>query len=106
MPEAFSLASSSVSRRFVKVSTLKLVQFQERDLSDQELVALFMDGKTFEGEQMLVCLGVTSQGRKIPIGFEQAVTENERVATRFLQKLVTRGLAFDQGLLVLCKANV
>ena len=100
VPEAFGLSSSSVSRRFVKASGRKLASFQERDLSDLDLVALFIDGKTFEGEQMLVCLGVTSDGRKIPLGFEQAVTENERVATQFLQKLVDLGLRFDQGLLV------
>lgn len=100
VPRVFGLSSSSVSRRFVKASARKLAQFQERDLSDLDLVCLFMDGKTFEGEQMLVCLGVTADGRKIPLGFEQTVTENERVATQFLQKLVDRGLSFDQGLLV------
>ena len=100
VPCAFGLSSSSVSRRFVKASARKLAQFQERDLSDLDLICLFIDGKTFKGEQMLVCLGVTVDGRKIPLGFEQAVTENERVATQFLQKLVARGLAFDQGLLV------
>ena len=100
VPGVFGLSSSSVSRRFVAATARKLAAFQERDLSGLDLVALFMDGKTFADEQMLVCLGVTIDGRKIPLGFEQTVTENERVTTQFLQKLVARGLRFDQGLLV------
>ena len=100
VPCVFGLSSSSVSRRFVAATARKLAAFQERDLSDLDLVAVFMDGKTFADEQMLVCLGVTIDGRKIPLGFEQTVTENERVASQFLQKLVARGLRFDQGLLV------
>ena len=45
-------------------------------------------------------VGITIDGRKIPLGFEQTVTENERVVTQFLRKLVERGLCYDQGLLV------
>jgi len=100
VPGVFGLSSSSVSRRFIAATARKLAAFQERDLSDLELAALFMDGKTFADEQMLICLGVTIDGRKIPLGFEQTVAENERVAGQFLQKLVDHGLRFDQGLLV------
>ena len=49
---------------------------------------------------MLIVLGITIDGRKIPLGFEQTVTENERVAAQCLRKLIDRGLRFDQGLLV------
>ncbi len=100
VPGVFGLSSSSVSRRFIAATARKLAAFQERDLSDLELAALFMDGKTFADEQMLICLGVTIDGRKIPLGFEQTVAENERVAGQFLEKLVDHGLRFDQGLLV------
>ena len=100
VPRAFGLSSSSVSRRFVVASARKLAAFQARDLSDLDLVALFIDGKTFAEEQMLIVLGVTIDGRKIPLGFEQTVTENERVAAQCLRKLIDRGLRFDQGLLV------
>lgn len=65
------------------------------------MVALFIDGKTFADEEMLIALGITIDGRKIPLGFEQTVSENERVCTQFLQKLVDRGLCFDQGLLII-----
>jgi hypothetical protein len=35
-----------VSRRFVEASAGQLRTFQERDLSGEDLVALFLDGKT------------------------------------------------------------
>ena len=100
MPCVLGLSSFSVSQRFIAASARKLATFQERDLTDLDLVALFIDGKAFADEQMLICLGVTEKGRKIPLGFEQTVTENERGTMQFLQKLVDRGLRFNQGLLV------
>ncbi len=101
IPEAFGLSSSTVSRRFIKASAEKLRQFQERSLSQYDLVALFIDGKTFADQEMLIALGVTIQGEKIPIGFVQAATENERVCRQFIQSLIDRGLAYHKGLLCL-----
>lgn len=100
VPEAFGLSSSTVSRRYVKATARKLAQFQERRLEDYDLVALFLDGKSFADEQIIIALGVTLDGRKIPLGFVQAATENERVCRRFLADLVDRGLQYEAGLLV------
>lgn len=101
IPEAFGLSSSTVSRRFIKASAEKLRQFQERSLSQYDLVALFIDGKTFADQEMLIALGVTIQGEKIPIGFIQAATENERVCRQFIQSLMQRNLSYHKGLLCL-----
>ena len=100
-PEAFGLSSSSVSRRYVKGSARKLAQFQERSLEDYDLVALFLDGKSFADEEIIIALGVTLDGQKIPLGFVQAATENERVCRRFLSDLVERGIQYEAGLLVI-----
>ena len=100
VPETFGLSASSVSRCFVKASAARLSDFQNRRLEDLDLVALFIDGTRFADEAMLIGLGVSLDGRKIPLGFEQTVTENEQIVTQFLNKLVDRGLCFDQGLLV------
>ena len=100
VPEAFGLSSSAVSRRYVKATARKLAEFQERSLEDYDLVALFLDGKSFAEEQIIIALGVTLDGRKIPLGFVQAATENERVCRRFLADLVDRGLQYEAGLLV------
>ena len=100
VPEAFGLSSSSVSRRYVKGTARKLAQFQERSLEGYDLVALFLDGKSFADEEIIIALGVTLDGQKIPLGFVQAATENERVCRRFLSDLVERGLQYESGLLV------
>ena len=100
VPEAFGLSRSSVSRRYVKGTARKLAQFQERSLEGYDLVALFLDGKSFADEEILIALGVTLDGKKIPLGFVQAATENERVCRRFLSELVERGLQYEAGLLV------
>ena len=94
------LSSSTVSRRYVKATARKLAQFQERSLADYDLVALLLDGKSFADEQIIIALGVTLDGRKIPLGFVQAATENERVCRRFLADLVDRGLQYEAGLRV------
>ena len=101
IPEAFGLSSSTVSSRFIKASAEKLRQFQERSLADYDLVALFIDGKSFADQEMIIALGVTIDGRKIPLGFIQAATENERVCRQFIDSLMDRGLQYHQGLLCL-----
>ena len=101
IPEAFGLSSSTVSRRFIKASAQKLKQFQDRSLAQYDLVALFIDGKTFADQEMIIALGVTTEGDKIPLGFVQAATENERVCRQFIQSLIKRDLVYHQGLLCL-----
>jgi putative transposase len=98
--ETFGLTASSLSRRFKRASARKLAELQERNLSGYDLVGLFLDGKTFGDDEMVVALGVTLSGGKVVLGFVQTATENEPVCTRLLRGLVERGLKYDQGLLV------
>ena len=100
IPGAIGLSSSTVSRGFVEASAAKLREFQERDLSGEDLVALFLDGKTFTDETMVVALGITLSGDKRFLGFVETDTENEKVLTPFLRLLMERGLDISQGLLV------
>ena len=100
VPETFGISASSVSRRFVQASARKLKQFQERPLDDYDFVALFIDGKSFADEEIVIALGVTMDGQKIPLGFVESATENERVCRQLIQDLIRRGLRYDQGLLV------
>jgi len=101
VPEAFGISASSVSRRFIKATAKKLKEFRERPLDDYDLVALFVDGKAFADEEMVIALGVTMDGEKIPLGFIQTATENERVCRQLIQDLMRRGLRYHEGLLVL-----
>ena len=97
--ETFGLASSSLSRRFKRASAKKLAELTERDLSGYDLVALFLDGKTFGEDQMVIGLGVTMEGEKVVLGFVQTATENERTCSAFLRGLLDRGLKIEAGLL-------
>ncbi len=101
IPGAIGLSSSTVSRRFVQASAKQLRAFQERDLSGEDVVAIFLDGKTFAEDMMVVALGITMEGQKRMLGFVQAGTENERVLTQFLRSLVDRGLDVSQGILMI-----
>jgi transposase-like protein len=98
--ETFGLSGSSLSRRFIRASAKKLAALQERDLSKHDLAAMFLDGKTFGDDQMVIALGVTMQGKKVVLGFVQTATENEPVCSEFLRGLVGRGLQAEAGLLV------
>lgn len=100
IPGAIGLSSSSVSRSFVETSAAKLKELQERDLSKADVVAIFLDGKSFADELMVIALGVTIQGDKLILGFVQTDTENEKVLTPFLRSLMDRGLEISKGVLV------
>ena len=101
IPETFGLSSSTVSRRFVESSAKQLQELLERDLSDQDIVALFMDGKAFAADEMIIALGVTLTGEKVFLGVVQTATENEKVTKEFLNQLLDRGLKIEEGLLVI-----
>src|SRR5213593_4335015 len=100
IPGAIGLSSSSVSRAFIEASAAQLKEFQERDLSGERYLALFLDGKSFADATLVIALGVTSDGSKRFLGFVETDTENEKVLTPFLRSLVERGLDTSQGLLV------
>ena len=95
--ETFGLSGSSLSRGFQRASAKKLAELSERDLSKYDVVGLFLDGKTFGDDEMVIALGVTIQGEKVVLGFVPTATENERVCTQFLGSLVERGLDVSRG---------
>ena len=101
IPGAIGLSGSTVSRTFVQASAAKLRALQERDLSDADVVAIVLDGKTFTDATMVIALGITLAGEKRFLGFIETDTENEKVLTPFLRSLVERGLDVSQGLLVI-----
>lgn len=100
VPEAFGLARSSVSRRFIRASANELRRLLERRLDDREWLVLVLDGKTFAGDQLVVALGVTSTGEKRILGLVQTASENKRVIAQFLRELGERGFPLDRPILV------
>ena len=90
-----------MSRSFIQASAATLREFQERDLSGEDVVALFLDGKAFADSTMVIALGITISGEKRFLGFVETDTEAAQVLTPFLRSLVDRGLDASQGLLVI-----
>ena len=100
VPEAFGLAKSSVSRRFVRASAKALQTLHERRHDDEDWLVLLLDGKSFADDQGVIALGVTTTGEKRIMGLVQTATENTRVCAAFLRELVARGFQTPAGLLV------
>ena len=93
VPDAFGLAMSSVSRRFVRASAHELRRRHERRHDAAEWLVLLLDGKTCAGDQRVVALGVTASGEKRILGLVQTATENKRVLAAFFRALGERGFS-------------
>ena len=48
---------------------------------------------------IIIALGITLQGDKIPLGFVKSTTENSVVIGSFLKDLINRWLKYDDGIL-------
>ena len=101
VPEAFGLAKSSVSARFIRASARERRRLLERRLDDREWLGLVLDGKRFAADGIVIALGVTRTGEKRILGMVQTATENTRVCAAFLRELVERGFTTPQGVLVI-----
>jgi putative transposase len=95
-----STSKSAVSREFVARTGEHLAGLMSRRLDDVRLAALMLDGIELKGRCCVVCLGITTDGVKIPLGLWDGSTENKTVARHLLADLVDRGLDVEQGVLV------
>lgn len=99
IPQVFGLSAGTVSNRFKEATEQKLKEFMERRLDGYEIVAIVIDGKTFQEDEMIIALGITTDGKKVLLGFIQAGTENASVCRDFLWSLLERGLKIEEGVL-------
>src|SRR5258708_9088169 len=97
--DARGASKSNASRALIDATTEKLAAFVSRQLDDVDLVAMFIDGIEFAGHAVLIALGVTIDGTKVPLGIWAGSTENSTVVTALLQNLVDRGLRVEQSML-------
>ena len=96
---ARSTSKSAVSRTFVERTRTALSELMGRQLADLRLAVMMLDGLELKGRMMIVALGITTEGAKIPLGLWEGSTENATVATALLSDLVERGLDPEQGML-------
>jgi putative transposase len=94
-----STSKSSVSRTFVERTRQALGELMSRQLGDLRLAVMMLDGFELKGRMMIVALGISTEGIKIPLGLWEGSTENATVATALLSDLVERGLDPEQGML-------
>ena len=97
--QARSTSKSAVSRSFVERTREALGELMSRQLGDLRLAVMMLDGLELKGRMMIVALGITTEGVKIPLGLWEGSTENATVATALLSDLVERGLDPEQGML-------
>ena len=94
--EAYGLEKSTISEHFIEASRGKLKEMMERRLDKIRLCALLIDATPFAGQQMVVALGITQDGRKTILGIRQGATENATVVGELLGDLMNRGLDFAE----------
>ena len=90
---------SSVSRRFVAATAARLQELMSRRLDDERWLIVFIGGFGFAGHTLVGALGVTAEGRKLPLAVVEGSTENKTLATRLVANLSNRGLDAGRGVL-------
>jgi transposase-like protein len=88
-------SKSAVSRVIVRRTRQRLQEQLTRRLDGLEVVALFMDGVVVAQQTVIVVLGITRDGQKIPLGLRLGSTENAVVCTELLQDLLARGVSVE-----------
>ena len=90
--EPKATSRSAISRRFVAGTSRKLRELMGRDLSELDLLALFIDGIETAEHTIVAALGIDAEGRKHPLGLWEGSTENKAVCQALLNNLIERGL--------------
>lgn len=90
---------SAVSRHLVARTSRGVRDQLARRLDDVRLAALMLDGINVAEHTVVVALGITVEGRKVPLGLWVGSTENARVCTDLLQNALDRGLKVEDPIL-------
>jgi putative transposase len=96
--QSFGVSKSAVSRRWIKVTAKQVDKLLKRELSELDIVAVFIDGKRFSRLGVVVALGVGRNGKKHVLGIYQSSTENSSACLNLLEDLEKRGMP-EHGLL-------
>ncbi len=91
-----SVSKSSVSRRFVAMSSAMLTGWLTQPLDDFEVRVVIIDGIFFRDHCVLMALGVAADGSKRVLGLREGSAENAIVAKGLLADLVERGLSVEK----------
>ena len=92
MAEQAGISKSQVSRETIQGGARLLKQLVERDLSDKDLLIVYLDGIQFGEHHILAAVGVDVDGHKHVLGLRDGASENAGVVKGLLEELVARGV--------------
>ncbi len=99
VPEVFGISASNVSKRFKYATKENLWRLKNRSIYEHDIICIFIDGKRYAEEGLIVVLGITMEGKKIILDIVQSHTEASEVTEQILENLIERGLRYKEGLL-------
>jgi transposase-like protein len=94
-----AVSKSSVSRRFVALTSAQLTTWLAQPLDGLDVRIILIDGLHFRDHVILVALGVDSQGRKHVLALREGTTENATVCKALLADVRERGLDLERPVL-------
>ncbi len=95
----FGVSPSSVSRHIVEVTSQKLREFKERDLSDFVPFSMFLDTVHRGNMAFVTALGIDFSGQKRVLGFWEGASENSEISQQLLSDLESRNLKLSRKVL-------
>jgi len=90
--EERSTSKSSVSRRYVAMTTKQMTTWLTTPLGNRHFPVVMIDGIHLGDHLVLIALGIDFEGKKQVLGLREGNTENGRVVKSLLRDLVERGL--------------
>ena len=90
--EARATSKSSVSRRYVALTTTQVTTWLTTPLGDRHVPIVLIDGVVLGDHTVVIALGIDIEGKKQVLGLREGHTETTAVVTGLLQDLVARGL--------------
>ena len=88
----FAVSPGTVSRHVGEMTTQKLRELKERNLSDLRIFALFIDTIHRGREAFMVGLGIDTEGQKHVLVFWEEATENHEICEELFMDMQRRGL--------------
>ena len=95
MADQVGINKSEISRETIEAGT-RVQELAERDLSELDVLVVYLDGIQFGDYHVLAAVGVDASGRKHVLGLRDGPSENATVTTGLLEELVERGLRADR----------
>ena len=92
-----STSKSSVSRRYVAMTTKQMTSWLTTPLGDRHFPIIMIDGIHMGDHLVLIALGIDAEGKKQVLGLREGDTENGQVARALLRDLVDRGLEQERA---------